>query len=179
MAPLEVLAAPFFAASVVLVCAGVSKLARPGPLIRTLRATGLSIPSPAGRAIGLLEVAVGGAGLIRPARGTALAIGAVYLIFAVFLARLLLARIDVPSCGCSTEWDVPPSWFHVVLDATAAGSALAVGVTGPSFGDLIAFAGTLPLAGVPFVLGVFLLSYLASVAGRHLPSAMAAYRSAP
>lgn len=170
------LAVPFFAAALVLVLSGVAKLRQPGSLVRLLGSVGIPAGPVGVRAFSLVESAVGTICLIAPGRAAAMALGSLYVVFAAVLACILARRLEVASCGCAGDRDLPPSWIHVALNLAAAATALASAVTGPAFGGLAPTAAHLPLAGAGFVVGVATTAWLAVLCAAHLPTVLFAYR---
>lgn len=173
------LAVPFSAAALVLAVSGLAKLRRPGSLVRLLRAMGIPGTPGVVRWFSGLELALGTAGLVSPRRATALGIGLLYLFFAGLLAYLLARSIEVPSCGCAGDRDLPPSWIHVGLNLTAAAAALAAAATGPAFQGVARTAATLPLAGTGFVAGIATVASLGMLCAAYLPTVLFAYRGRP
>jgi hypothetical protein len=141
-----------------------------------LRAIGVPVGPVVVRLFGGLELALGTACLVSPGRATAVGIGLLYLFFAVFLASFLARGIEVRSCGCAGDRDVPPSWIHVGLNVAAAASALGAAATGPVFGGVARTAAGLPLAGAGFVAGVATVSWAAVLCAAYLPTVLFAYR---
>jgi len=157
-----------------LVAAGSVKLARPLPTARAMYAAGLPGSAWAARGVGLVEVVVGLWFLVAPSVAAAIALGAIYLIFAGFVAYLVVAHPEAASCGCAGAKDVPPSRLHAALNVLAAAAAFAAALSlPPSLGSTLASLG---MASVPFVLGLAVASVLAVVATTDLPPAFAAYR---
>jgi hypothetical protein len=157
-----------------LVAAGGSKIARPEPTARALHAAGLPGRNPTARAVGIVEVAVGLSALAKPTVATESALAATYLVFALFLGFLLLARPGTGSCGCAGAKDVPPSLLHLSLNVVAAGAA-----TGAAFAlppGLGALAGSLGWAVVPFVAGMVTAGLLVTALVTDVPAAFRSYR---
>src|SRR5438128_4646640 len=170
------LAVPFSAAALVLALSGVAKLRRPGSLVRMLGAMGIPAGPFAIRVLAAIELAVGAACLVSPRRAASAAMGLLYLSFAAVLALLLVRGIEVPSCGCAGDRDVPPSWIHVGLNLAAAAAALGAASTGPAFGSVARTVGGLPLAGAGVVAGIATTSWLAGPCAAYLPTVPVAYR---
>jgi hypothetical protein len=127
----DLAAGPFLAAAGLLVVAGVPKLLDPLPLVRALRAAGMPVGRHLVRAFAVAEVAVGGWALLSPGRPAALLVGAAYLVFTVFVSRVLARGGVLGSCGCFGKPDTPATRTHVVLTALAAMMALAVTLDPP------------------------------------------------
>ena len=146
------LAAPFLAASALLVGAGVPKLGDPMPLVRALRSTGL----PAGRAlvrvVAAAEVALGLWAIARPGALNAALVCAAYLVFTGFVALALKRGGVLGSCGCFGKADTPPTRSHLAVTgglAVLAGAvALAPGRCAWTTEAPAALVGTLALAGL-------------------------------
>lgn len=170
--PAELAASPFFAAAILLLSAGAAKLRRPQAASRALSAAGVPAHHLLVRLIGSVELLVGAWCLVAPAGAPALALAAVYLVFAVFLCLLLVRRVPAASCGCTARGDLPPSWLHVGLNFAAAGVTFLVSVSGMP--GIVRFASGLPLLGIPFLAGTLLTSYLAYLAVVFLPELLSA-----
>ena len=168
----DALAPVFFLSAGLLVLAGATKLLRPDPTAQALLDAGLPGTLAAARGIGVVEVGVGVWACFAPAAGGAVALGALYLLFAGYLGFLLVARPDAGSCGCAGATPVPPSRLHLALNVVAGGSGLAYATTdAPS---LAVWVGALGWAAVPIVLGLVVAGWLAVVA---VTAAPAAFRS--
>jgi hypothetical protein len=161
------LAGPFFVAAGLLLVAGVAKLLRPGPAARALSSAGLRGSPRIARVLGVVELIVGGACLVRPSRPFAWAMAVTYLAFAGFLSYLMVARVPEASCGCLGRREVPPSWLHVLLNLVAVVTATLAALD-PSPG-LPALVAKLPLYGVPFLIGGGALGYAAYLTVALLP----------
>ena len=157
-----------------LAAAGLVKLARPLPTARAMYAAGLPSSPWVARGVGLAELAVGLWFLVAPSSAAAIALGAIYLVFAGFVAFLVTAHPDAASCGCAGAKDVPPSRLHAVLNLLAASAAFAAVIRlPPNLGTTLAALGP---ASVPFMLGLGVAAALVVVATTDLPPAFAAYR---
>ena len=155
-------------AAVLLVVAGVAKMARPAPTADLLAALGLPGQPAVAATVGLGEVLLGTAALTVGGPLTAAATGLVYLGFTVAVLRALV--VGAPSCGCFGRADSPPSWVHVVGDlAFAAVSFAAVAASTP-----VEVMEGQPAGGVPFVVLVGVIAGLALVAFTALPEALGA-----
>jgi hypothetical protein len=179
MFSLRSLAVPFSAAAMVLAVSGLAKLRRPGSLVRMLRAIGIPVGPAVVRLFAGLELALGTACLVSPERATAVGLGLLYLCFAAFLASFLARRIELQSCGCAGDRDLPPSWIHVGLNLAGGVAALVAAATGPAIEGVARTAKGLPLAGVGFVAGVAAVSWLAVLCAAYLPTVLFAYRGRP
>ena len=170
------LAVPFFAAAVVLALSGLTKLRQPGSLVRMLASMGVRVGPAAVRTLSVVEFALGAVCLAAPTRIAAVGLGSLYAAFAGFLGWLLVRRIEVSSCGCSGERDVPPSWIHVGLNLAAAAAGLGSAATGPAFPGVAGAAARLPVAGTGFIIGIVAVAGLATLCAAHLPTVLVAYR---
>jgi hypothetical protein len=127
----DMAAGPFLAAAGLLVVAGVPKLSDPLPLVRALRQAGMPAGRLLVRAFALTEVTVGVWALVAPARLSASLVAAAYLLFTVFVVRVLRRGGILGSCGCFGKPDTPATRTHVVLTLGAALAAAAVAVAPP------------------------------------------------
>ncbi len=165
---MDVVVALHAAASVLVVVAGVAKIARPASTAELLGSLGL----PGGRRLsallGAFEVGVGGAALAVGGAAVVMAIGVLYIGFAAVVVRAI--AVGAESCGCFGRADAPPSWIHVV------------GNTGFAVVSFVALGGDTPTevmegqpaAGIGFVLLVGVIAGLALVTFTALPNALAA-----
>jgi hypothetical protein len=171
----DVVAAPFYVASALLVLAGVTKLRDPSSLVRVLRQARVVSSRAIVKAFGSLEVAAGTAALIRPGFLTGVAVAALYVTFSGFLLWVLVERVPVTSCGCLGARETPPSVVHLVLNvcAAAAAAAVAAGIT-PS--GVLPFAIDLSYLAVPFLIGAAAIAYAAYLAVAFLPAALSSYQ---
>ena len=174
MVSFDVLAPVVFAACALLLASGASKLRRPEAANRSLRAAGLLGGPWRVRALGGLELAGATAVLITPRTVASLAVAALYLGFAVFLASVLTRRLDA-SCGCAGERDLSPSWLHVALNVFAALAALGFAVLRPAPPGLVGFIAKSPWSGVALAAGSALIAWLAAQAVLLVPSAVVSY----
>ena len=171
---------PFAAAAGLLAGAGALKAARPHATARALKDMGLPgrLRDPVARLLrqtrvgGAAEAAVGAAALLTsgsPLRVLALVVAASYAGFAAVVVLALARGAAVSSCGCFGATDTPPTVAHVVVDAGAALTAVAVAL-GPG-GGLPGVLARQPLAGIPLVLLLVVACYLAWLALTALPRA--------
>lgn len=169
----DVLAPVFFLAAGLLVLAGGTKILRPDATAQALLDAGLPGSLGAARAVGLVEFTIGVWASLAPATGGALALGALYLIFAGYLTFLLVARPDAGSCGCAGGTAVPPSRLHLFLNVVAGAAGLAyAGTAAPSVGAWVAILGW---AAVPVVFGMVVAGWLAVVTVTIAPAAFRAW----
>jgi len=172
---MDVATALFAAAAVLLIIAGMAKVARPSttadmlfslgfPEIGALRGERLAI------FIGILET---GTGIIALAVGgpvVAAVVGVFYLGFVVAVMRAL--AVGAVSCGCFGRVDAPPSWLHV-----AGNGALAVACfTATAASTPVEVMEDQPAGGVGFVVLVGVIAGLGLVMFTALPEALAARR---
>jgi hypothetical protein len=120
----DLAAGPFLAAAALLVVAGVPKVGDPLPLVRALRAAGMPVPRLLVRGFALAEVAIGGWAVVAPGRVSSGLVAAAYLVFTVFVARVLARGGVLGSCGCFGKADTPATRTHLTLTAAAALVAL-------------------------------------------------------
>ena len=121
--------AVFWVTCLVLVVAGVSKVAEPAATGATLTGLGLPGGAAAARVVGAVEVALGLGGLVVGGPWFAAGVAVSYGAFAVVVA--LARRRDLPSCGCFGAASAPPSQVHVVVDRVSALVAAAAAVAAP------------------------------------------------
>jgi hypothetical protein len=114
------LAAPFLAASALLVGAGVPKLGDPMPLVRALRSTGLPAGRGLVRGVAGVEVALGLWAVARPGTANAALVCAAYLLFTGFVALALKRGGVLGSCGCFGKADTPPTRSHLAVTGALA-----------------------------------------------------------
>ncbi len=131
---MPVLTGPFLAAALLLVMAGLSKVADPAPLVRAGRSVGVPVLGPTVRVLAGVEVVLGAAAVLT---GSRVAAALVSLSYAGFTAFVLLARRRggvLASCGCFGRVDTPPTRTHVAV--TAALALVAAVVVVRPVGDL-------------------------------------------
>ncbi len=172
---MDVATALFAAAAVLLIIAGMAKVARPSTTADMLFSLGVpEVGFLSGERLAVvLGIAEAGLGIVALAVGTpatAAAVGVFYVGFAVAVVRAL--SMGAVSCGCFGRVDAPPSWLHVVGNGALA------------FASFVAIAGSTPVevmedqpaGGVGFVVLVGVLAGLALVMFTALPEALAARR---
>jgi hypothetical protein len=171
------LAGPYVGAAVLLALGGFFKLRRPAPTARALREAGLSALAPLARGLGAAEVVVGVGALVVAGRAAPALVAAFYVAFAGFVG-LRLGRAPASGgaggCGCFGAAEGPPHAVHLVMNLAAAGVAAAVAAG--SGGGLAAALRGQPLAGVPFLLLVAVVTGLAYAALTILPRTLEALR---
>lgn len=167
------LAPVFFLAAGLLVLAGATKVLRPDPTAQALLDAGLPGTLGAARAVGVVEIVVGGWACVAPAAGGAIALGALYVVFAGYLGFLLVARPDTRSCGCAGPTAVPPSRLHLALNVMAGAAGFAYATTeAPTLGAWVTGLGW---SAVPIILGLVVAGWLAVVAVTLGPAAFRAW----
>jgi hypothetical protein len=169
----DALAPIFFLSAGLLVLAGATKILRPDPTAQAMLDAGLPGTLAAARGAGVVEMVVGMWAGLAPAAGGAIALGALYAVFAGYLGFLLVARPDAGSCGCAGPTAVPPSRLHLVLNVVAAGAAFACAATPLPSGP--AWIAGLGWAALPIVLGLIVAGWLAVVAVTAAPAAFRAW----
>lgn len=149
---MSALSGPVHAVALVLLLAGVGKLARPAAAGAALRALRLPGTRAAVRALAVAEVVVAVAVLAGAGAPAAAALAALHVGFA---AAAVALRRRSATCGCFGE-ATPVTGVHLVANGLAAAVAVAATVdTVPSLAS--AFADT-PAAGVPYVALVAVLA---------------------
>jgi hypothetical protein len=160
---MDVVAAPYLAAALLLVVAGVAKALDPLSLVRALRAAGLTVRAPLlmrfVRVAAVFEAAVGAAAIVAPSRTTALAVAASYAGFTLFVLQALRTGSPLASCGCFGKVDTPPTRLHAIVTGVLAMLALvAAGRPGVELGlgllvvtAVLAYLTYLVLAVLPLV----------------------------
>src|SRR6478609_7019128 len=122
-------------AAMLLVVAGVPKIARPTPTTAALRSVGLTFVTRGQvRALAVVEIAVGVAAVVRGGVVIDALVAAIYACFTVFLVVALRSSRSGVSCGCTGRADTPPTLAHLVLTATLAATTAVAAATGGSTG---------------------------------------------
>ena len=138
---MDVVAAPYLAAGLLLVVAGVAKALDPLSLVRALRSAGVPVRAPLlaryVRAGAVLEALVGALAVTTASRLVAVAVALSYAGFTVFVLRALRSGSPLASCGCFGQADTPPTRTHAAVTAVLSGAAL-VAATEPARADGIA-----------------------------------------
>ena len=160
---MEAATAPYLAAALLLVVAGLAKVARPLSLVRALRAAGLRVRAPLlarwVRGLALLEAALGAVAVVQPSRAAALLVAVSYAGFTAFVLRALRRGSPLASCGCFGQADTPPTPGHAVVTGMLAvaagliaiGSAASLGVALVVVSAVLAYLTYLALAVLPLV----------------------------
>jgi hypothetical protein len=136
---MNVVAAPYLAASLLLIVAGVAKALDPLSLVRALRAAGLNVRAPLlahwVRALAVGEAVIGAVAVVAPGRVPAVAVALSYAGFTAFVLRALRSGSPLASCGCFGQADTPPTPTHAAVTGVLALVALvAAGDPGVTYG---------------------------------------------
>ncbi len=169
----DALAPIYFLAAGLLVLAGATKILRPDATAQALLDAGLLGTLGAARTVGVVEVVVGAWACCAPTAGGAVALGALYVLFAGYLGFLLVARPDAGSCGCAGSTPIPPSRLHLALNLAAAAAGFAYATT--SAPSVATWTASLGWAAVPVVFGLVVAGWLAAVAVTAAPAAFRAW----
>lgn len=166
------------ASSVLLVVTGFVKVARPAAAATAVGSLGLPFAGGqlwTGRALGIVESGVGGAGLLAPSPFGPGLVALAYLGFGGFVVFALRPGRDVASCGCAGHADTPPTATHLVVNVLFAAAATVAAVTGsvPLLWRLGSVASTLAAAAA---LLVTYLGWLSITAMPRLTAARLALR---
>jgi hypothetical protein len=145
----DALLAPYWAAALLLLLAGLPKIRDPLPLVRALRSVRLPASRLAVRALAAAEVVTGTAALTTGSRLTAALVATSYAAFTAFVVLALRRGGVLASCGCFGTPDTPPTRAHAALTATAAVAAAAVALD--PVGGVAAALSTQPGGGVPLL----------------------------
>jgi hypothetical protein len=132
---MEAATAPYLAAALLLVVAGVAKAREPLSLVKALRAAGVRVRAPLlarwVRVFAAVEAVIGVVAVVRPGALVASCVAVSYAGFTGFVIRALRSGSPLASCGCFGKVDTPPTPSHVVATALLAVAALLVAV-GPA-----------------------------------------------
>lgn len=120
----EVAWAGMLVASGVLVVSGAIKLRHPDVVVPLLGVLHVPRILQRGRPVGCLELGLGFSAGITSYRPLLIAEGGMYVLFALIISYVLVARVPLASCGCSGNQHTPPSAIHVAMNMTAAAAAL-------------------------------------------------------
>jgi hypothetical protein len=139
-------------ASALMVVSGVLKLRHPESVIPLLTVIRVPAAMQRGRAVGLLEVALGSAAVVTGAIPIIAAEAVCFASFALAISYVLAARIPLSSCGCAGARQTPPSVVHVLVDIAATlGTAMAAVVHPTPIGEMWP---RLELLGIPTIVGI-------------------------
>ena len=156
-------------AAVLLVVAGVAKLARPADGFSGL--VGFRPRPLLVRILGGVEIVAGAGALWLGGPVAAAAVGLLYTVFALAVVRALLARTE--SCGCFGRLDAPPSWIHVGGNlALAAVSFVAAAAGRAPVPTIVQQIGDSPAVGMALAAEIVVMAGLILVAFTALPEAL-------
>ena len=192
---------PYLVACGLLVIAGVAKALRPDDTARALlqlttpkappvggpggrgpggahRWTALRLPGmrSAVRVGAAAEALLGVVALVVPRSGTAAAVAASYLAFAVVVGLTMARGGPLATCGCFGRPDTPPTFVHLAVDLVLAVAATAVAVAAPPSGTVVGVLAHQPWHGVPLVMVALLGTWLATLVLVRLSALEAARR---
>jgi hypothetical protein len=169
----QVLAAPLATVAGLLALAGALKLRAPARGAEAYPAPGPALGLLSARLVGALELGLGVAVLLAPARILTALLAAAFAGFAAHTARLVLAAGGRADCGCFGEEGGAVAAGHVLLDLACAAVAIAAAVEPPrAIASLVADA---PVLGAALVAGVAAAVYALFLAYTVLPDAWRAY----
>jgi hypothetical protein len=157
----------------VLCLAGAAKLRSPSAAAAAMRTLGLPGSEMSVRALAICELVLGGSCVVVRSRIAAVALAAVYAVFA--LVAVLLARRRA-SCGCFGETHTPTSAIHAIISVMFSLVALGGALAGPR--GLSWVLGRPPGQAAVLVVAVVASTYAAVIAYTELPRAWSAW-SAP
>ncbi|MDX6198636.1 MAG: hypothetical protein QOJ79_1787 [Actinomycetota bacterium] len=146
---MEAATAPYLAAALLLVAAGLAKAVEPLSLVRALRAAGVRVRAPLlarwVRGLSAVEALLGVVAVVRPGPLVATAVAISYAGFSAFVLRALRSGSPLASCGCFGKTDTPPTPGHAVATALLAVAALliAIGPAAPLDLPLVIVSGVL------------------------------------
>jgi len=126
---MTLLDAAYWVTCVVLVVSGLAKVTDPAATESTLRSLGVRAPSGSGRAVGLVEVGLGAAGLATALWPVATLVALLYLGFAAVVAAAL--REGLADCGCLGVRASRPTRAHVAANVVSAAVAAGASLRGP------------------------------------------------
>lgn len=152
----NVLMAPLYVVTGVLLLAGLAKAAMPHATAAALRTIGIPKPLIAARALGLFEVIVCVAAVISGHWAGWLTVGSLYAGFTLFVLWALQSESNIGSCGCFGQEDTPPTPGHAAFNAAAAAVAILAVVDPVSLSGLDGTALELGLFAVLVVTGIAL-----------------------
>jgi hypothetical protein len=158
----------FFITAALLVLSGGAKIRDPEPTRGALRISGLPSARSLVYGVAAAEISVGTAVIAFGSPLVALAVGALYLGFAAFVAQALWRRLPLQSCGCFGRSDTPPGWLHLTVNLVTVGVAIGVAASGGS--NLLSTLAAQPAAGLPYVGFVAVGAFLAALVLSELPA---------
>lgn len=164
---LDITMAFYAAGSLLLLLAGMAKLAFPRPAADLMATLGFPAGVWFARAAGGTEVALGIAVLAVGGPAPAMAAAGVYSLFAL-VALLALSR-GLSSCGCFGQVDSPPSRIHVIGNLFFAIVCVLAAGAGSSPRVWVGTASDQPVGRVALVLAVCVLAGMVFVSFTALP----------
>ena len=167
MAFVDITMAFYAAGSLLLLLAGVAKLAFPRPAADLMATLGFPAGVWFARAAGGTEVVLGVTVLAVGGPAPAMAAAGVYSLFA--LVSLLALKRGLSSCGCFGQVDSPPSRIHVIGNLFFAAVCVAASGAGSSPLVWVGTAAEQPVGLVALVLAVCVLAGLAFVSLTAVP----------
>ena len=168
---MSVVSAIHASAAVLLLVAGVAKLARPADGFAGL--VGFRARPFLVRILGGAEVVAGVGALWLGGPVVASAVGLLYAAFALAVLRALLTGAE--SCGCFGRLDAPPSRVHVLGNLALAGvSFVAAGADVAPVQTIVQSISDRPAYGAALALEIVLMAGLGLVAFTALPEALGA-----
>jgi len=120
----NVLIAPLYVVTGVLLLAGLAKVFTPHATATTLRTIGVPKPLMAARTLGFFEVVVCILAVISGHWAGWLVVGGLYAAFTVFVLWALQSDSNIGSCGCFGQEDTPPTPGHAAFNAAATAVAI-------------------------------------------------------
>ncbi len=169
--------APLLVAAGLLLVAGIAKVRQPHAAQRVLEAIGLPTSIRTVQLLGLIEAALGAAAIVSGVRWLAVAVMAMFVVFAAVATWLLIGGADLPSCGCLGALETPPSIIHVVLSALGAVAAGAAALADPVRVDQQ--LSSLPMLGIPLLIAAAAAVAAAALAMAYVPLLASSYAAGP
>lgn len=169
------LAPVVWAGSMLLVGGGITKLTQPLGAIPALRATGLPAHRRLVRALGVLEIGLGGICLFIPSTVSVASLGALYLAFSAFIARLVTKGVPGVSCGCAGKRDIRPSYLHAGLNLVA-GVALLVAAWAPI--SILSVVGSIGAGTIAVSAGSAAIAWASYLAVAYVPELFGSWKGA-
>jgi methylamine utilization protein MauE len=157
---------PYLTLATVLGVAGVQKLREPLDTVQALHALRLPDSRAAVRILGGLELGLALVSLALLGAPTAVLVALCYFGFALVIWRLMRSGTPLSSCGCLGSAEVPPSYFHVAFNLSAAVLA-GLFALDPASLSLLWEGG--PVLAVVAVMSIGICSYLAHAFVQWLP----------
>jgi hypothetical protein len=121
---MEAATAPYLAAALLLVAAGLAKVIEPLSLVRALQGAGLRVRAPLlaswVRVVAAAEALLGLIAVVLPGPLVAAAVALSYAGFTAFVLRALRSGSPLASCGCFGKTDTPPTPGHAAATALLA-----------------------------------------------------------